>query len=155
MAASNRSAGGRKHGKKTRSGRTTARGQDKALMALLIGAMAANDHVAPDEAERAHHLIWFTRRFRNRSGDSVGRIIEDARSLLDRSDRLAVITKAARAIPPGLRPSAFALLVDLLLADGTLDVSERRFLRKVGSDLGIDPEFARTVLDVIRLKNRL
>ena len=37
---------------------------DEALIALFIGAMNANDHVAREELARAHHLIWSTKRFR-------------------------------------------------------------------------------------------
>ncbi len=144
-----------RHAARKPTGRAAVLTPDKALMALFIGAMAANDHVAPEEAERAHHLVWFTRRFRRRSGDAVARLVDDARRLLERSDHLATITRAAHTIPARLRPSAFALLVDLLLADGRLDARERRFLQKVGSDLKIDPERARTVIDVIRLKNQL
>jgi hypothetical protein len=39
-----------------------------ALIALFIGAMNANDHVAPDEAARVHNLIWSARRFRRKQG---------------------------------------------------------------------------------------
>jgi hypothetical protein len=34
---------------------------DEALIALFIGAMDANRHVAREELARAHHLIWSTR----------------------------------------------------------------------------------------------
>jgi hypothetical protein len=33
---------------------------DEALIALFVGAMNANDHVAREELARAHHLIWST-----------------------------------------------------------------------------------------------
>ncbi|MGE4053499.1 MAG: TerB family tellurite resistance protein [Vicinamibacterales bacterium] len=128
---------------------------DQALIALLIGAMAANDHVAPDEAERAHHLIWFTRRFRNRSAARVGKLIADMRDLLDTSDASAVVRRAARAVPPPLRLSAFSLLTDLLLADGRLDARERRFLEQVGGDMRLDARRIEQVVEVIRQKNRL
>lgn len=36
---------------------------DEALMALFIGAMNANGHVAREELARAHHPIWSTHRF--------------------------------------------------------------------------------------------
>ena len=39
----------------------------------------ANDHVGPDESERAHHVTWSMRRFRRRSGETVGRLIENVR----------------------------------------------------------------------------
>jgi hypothetical protein len=48
---------------------------DEALIALFIGAMNANDHVAREELARAHHLIWSTKRFRRKSGETVGRLI--------------------------------------------------------------------------------
>ena len=128
---------------------------DEALIALFIGAMDANDHVAPSEAARAHHLIWSTRRFRRKSGEVVGKLIEDMRGWVGESDPRVVVERAAKAIPPRLRPSAFAVLVDLLLADGKLEGQERRFLRQLGSDLKLKPESVHRILDVVVLKNQL
>jgi hypothetical protein len=125
------------------------------LIALFIGAMNANDHVAPDEAERAHHLIWSTRRFRRRSGDAVGKLIDDMRSHAEQSDAGAVMDRATKAIPARLRPSAFALVADLLLADGRLDARERKFLERLGSELKLDRESVRQIIEVVLLKNRL
>jgi tellurite resistance protein len=128
---------------------------DEALIALFVGAMNANDHVAADEAARAHHLIWSTRRFRRKSGESVGRLIEDMRELVATSDPREVIERASKAIPARLRSSAFAVLVDLLLADGKLEAKERRFLRELGSDLRLRPDTVERILDVVVIKNQL
>ncbi len=49
---------------------------DDAFIALLIAAMDASGHVSAEEAARAHNIIWSMRRFRHRSGDTVGRKIE-------------------------------------------------------------------------------
>lgn len=128
---------------------------DDALIALFIGAMQANDHVAPGEAARAQHLIWATRRFRRKSGDVVGRQIQDVRRLIERSDATDVMRRAARTIPARLRASAFAVVADLLLADGKLEGSERRFLERLGADLKLDPDAARSIVGVIVIKNSL
>ena len=128
---------------------------DQALIALFIGAMNANDHVAPDEAARAHHLIWSTRRFRRKSGETVGKLIDDMQTLLGERDAAAVMDLAARAIPARLRPSAFAVLADLLLADGKIDAQERGFLQRIGSAMKIDRETLRRVVEVVLLKNHL
>jgi tellurite resistance protein len=117
--------------------------------------MNANGHVAPDEAARAHHLIWSTRRFRRKSGETVGRLIEDMRSFVGESDARVVVTRAAKTIPARLRSSAFAVLVDLLLADGKLEGKERRFLRELGSDLKLKPESVEQILDILLVKNQL
>jgi tellurite resistance protein len=147
-------------GQAARASRRSARkgtrlGLDEALIALFIGAMNANDHVAADEAARAHHLIWSTRRFRRKSGESVGKLIEDMRELVATSDPREVIERASKAIPARLRSSAFAVLVDLLLADGKLEATERRFLRELGSDLRLRPDTVESILDVVVTKNQL
>jgi tellurite resistance protein len=128
---------------------------DEALIALFIGAMNANDHVAREELARAHHLIWSTRRFRRKSGETVGRLIDRMKRLLEEQDPAAVIERAARAVPAKLRPSAFAVVADLLLADGKLDARERRFLQRLGADFKIPTRLATNIVDALLVKNRL
>jgi tellurite resistance protein len=145
--------------KVTRTGRRSARegtfSLDEALIALFVGAMNANGHVAADEAARAHNLIWSMRRFRRKSGETVGKLIEDMRVVVATSDSRAVVQRAANVIPPRLRASAFAVLVDLLLADGKLEAKERRFLRELGAGLKLTPEAVTQILDVVGIKNQL
>lgn len=145
---------------RARTARTRARdlkavGPDEALIALFIGAMSANDHVSPEEGARAHHLIWSTRRFRRKSGETVGRLIDRVRSLLDAQEATTVMQVAAKAIPARQRPSAFAVVADLLLADGRIDARERRFLQQLGSDLRIAPDTVNRIVEVMLVKNHL
>lgn len=128
---------------------------DEALIALFIGAMDANGHVAREELARAHHLIWSTKQFRRRSGESVGRLIDRMKRLLEEQDAPAVLDAAARAIPAKLRPSAFAVVADLLLADGKIDARERRFLRRLAVNFNIRARVASQVIEAMLVKNRL
>lgn len=51
-----------------------------AFIAFLIGAMNPSAHVSPEEGARtSHHIIWSTRRFRRKSGETVRRMIETSR----------------------------------------------------------------------------
>jgi tellurite resistance protein len=126
---------------------------DDAFLALLIAAMDASGHVSAEEAARAHNTIWSMRRFRNRSGEAVGRRIERMRTLVEKHGTSSVIEAAARQIPSRLRPAAFAVATDLVLVDGRMERLEGRFLRQLAADLGLDRQTARSILDVIRLKN--
>lgn len=128
---------------------------DEALIALFIGAMHANDHVAREELARAHHLIWSTRRFRRKSGETVGRLIDRMQRLLNEENAAAVLERAARAVPARLRPSAFAVVADLLLADGKIDAQERRFLQQLAVDFRMPIRTATNIIDALLLKNRL
>jgi tellurite resistance protein len=142
---------------KTTSARSRVRTlkPDEALIALFIGAMKANDHVAREELARAHHLIWFTKRFRRKSGETVGRLIERMRRLSEEQEPAAVMEAAARGIPATLRPSAFAVVADLLLADGRIDARERTFLHRLAVDFKIGTRAANQVIEAMLLKNRL
>ena len=126
---------------------------DEAFLAFLIAAMNANQHVAPAEAARAHHLIWSMRRFRRKSGERVGRGIERMRTLVEQHGALAVLNAGARSVPRRLRPAAFAVAVDLVLADGKIEPSERRFLDRLAADLGIDRKKAEQIRAVMLIKN--
>jgi tellurite resistance protein len=135
--------------------RATKLQPDEALVALFIGAMNANGHIARDELARAHHLIWSTKRFRRKSGETVGRLIERMKTLLEEQEPAVVMEAAARAIPAKLRPSAFAIVADLLLADAKIDARERRFLRRLAVDFNIRAGVASHVVEAMLIKNHL
>ena len=130
-------------------------GTDEALIALFIGAMDANDHVAREELARAHHLIWSTRHFRRKSGETVGRLIDRMKRRLEEEEAVDVLEHAARGVPARLRLPAFAVVVDLLLADGKIDRRERRFLGDLGANFGIPVGVAANLIDAMLVKNRL
>lgn len=126
---------------------------DDAFIALLIAAMDASGHVSAQEAARAHHIIWSMRRFRHRSGETVGRKIERVRTLIERHGSSRIIEASAPKIPSRLRGAAFAVATDLVLVDGRLERAERRFLKAFAAHLRLTPVMARRILQVIRIKN--
>ena len=126
---------------------------DDAFIALLIAAMDASGHVSAEEASRAHHIIWSMRRFRHRSGETVGRKIERIRTLIERHGSSSIIEASSTKIPSQLRGAAFAVATDLVLVDGRLERAERRFLERFAAHLRLTPAAAHRILDVIRIKN--
>ena len=142
---------------KTRSARPrrTRLELDEALIALFIAAMNANGHVAREELARDHHLIWSTKQFRRKSGETVARLIDRMKRLLEEQEASAVMEAAARAIPAKLRPSAFAIVADLLLADGKIDARERKFLRRLAVNFNIRARVASQVIEALLVKNHL
>jgi tellurite resistance protein len=135
-----------------RRGRLTI---DQAVIAVMIASMEANGHTSPAEAQRAHHMIWSMRRFRHRDGEDVDALIDAVRERMQESGIEAVLAKAVGMMPGRLRQSAFAVATDLLLADAVLQRSERRFLLKLATDLGLSPKLAQEILRVMLIKNDL
>jgi hypothetical protein len=128
---------------------------DEALIALFIGAMDANQHVAREELARAHHLIWSANQYRRKSGETVGRLIDRMKRLVEERGAAPVMERAMRAIPARLRPSAYALVADLLLSDGKIDRRERRFLEGLADGLRLDAGVAASLVEAMLVKNKL
>lgn len=126
---------------------------DDAYIAVLLAAMDASGHTSADEAERAHHIIWSTRRFRDREGPEIDERIERVRTLIAEQGTAPVLDASASAIPDGLRPAVFAVAADLVLVDGRLERLESNFLRGLAAALNLDAAMADRILDVIRIKN--
>jgi hypothetical protein len=126
---------------------------DSALLALLIGAMNANDQLSPEQGARAHNIIWSMRRCRRQSGVTVDRGIDRMRQLVERHGASPVITAAAKAIPARLRQSAFAVAADLVLADGKMEPAERRFLDDLGTKLDLDRKTSHNIAALMLIKN--
>ena len=117
--------------------------------------MNANDHVSPEEGARAHNVIWSMRRFRRKSGDTVGRLIERMRQLIEEHGPERAVAAAGRALPARIRKSAFAVAADLVLTDGKLEGSERRYLMALGRDLTLDGNTSNGILEVMCIKNAI
>jgi tellurite resistance protein len=128
---------------------------DQAIIAILIGSMMANDNVAPEESERAHHITWSMRRFRRRSGDTVGRLIQGVRERIVAEGPTAVVQQASKIIPASMRPSVLAVTADLVLVDGTLQRQERQFLSELSRQLKIAPAVSLQILKAISIKNAI
>jgi hypothetical protein len=126
---------------------------DEAFIALIIAAMEANNHTAPEEAARAQHIVSSMARFRHRNAATIGRLIATMKQMAHDYDPLEVVTAACRAIPSRLRGAAFAVVADIILVDGRLQSGERQFLRSVATELGRSPTEAKAILDAIRVKN--
>lgn len=140
-----------------RAGRTPPKRRlltlDQSVIAVLIAAMDANQHVSAEEAARAHHIIWSMRRFRRRRGEAVDRLIESVRDRIKEHGIAAVLEQAVRVIPARLRPAAFAVAIDLMLADTTLERAERRFVTRLATALKVRGGLADDILRVMLIKN--
>ena len=127
---------------------------DEAFIALIIAAMEANNHTAPEEAARAQHIVWSMSRFRNRSGATVGRLIANMKQFAHDCAPEETIAAACRAIPLPRRAQALAIAADVVLVDGRMQRGERQFLLALAKQLRQTPAQTREILDVIRIKNK-
>jgi len=100
-----------------------------------------------------HHIIWSMKRFRRKSGDTVGRLIERMRAIVEVHGSSETIAAAGCAIPRRLKSAAFALSADLVLSYGRIDSAEKRFLNALADQSGLAPETRAGLHDAMLMKN--
>lgn len=110
---------------------------DQAFIALIIAAMEADRHAAPEEAARAEQLVRTIPRFRKQRRAAVGRMIEDMKQFVQDHDDDAVVAAAVRAIPSRSRISAFTTVAKMTLGDGRIRRAETPFLLRTAAGLGL------------------
>jgi len=124
----------------------------EALAAILGAAARVDGSVLPCESERLEHTLSALPMFRGQSEQARHAMIERALSEPAGDDE-SLMHDATAALPSELRGTAFAIGIDVLLADGRLHASERRFVEQMRRLLHVRRSFARQVLGVLGTKN--
>lgn len=127
---------------------------NEAFIALIIAAMEADRHAAPEEAARAEQLVRTSSRFRKQGHAAVGRMIEEMKLFVRDHDDDTVMAAAVSAIPLRSRISAFATVADMLLGDGRLRPAEVPFLSRMASALGMRRNEALRLIADARMARR-
>ena len=106
-----------------------------------------------EEAVRMSGILSASRAIQELGQGSIARLAEHAVVLLTEYGLPAVLTACAKAIPIDLRPTAFALAADLVLADGRIGDREKTFIDELQTVLLIDDATALKIVDVMLIKN--
>ena len=123
-------------------------------MAVLVGAATADGILRRDENSRLTELLGSSRFGLGIGIEATTAATTRALNLLADHGLAAVLSACAEAIPPDLRATAFALAVDLALADGRLGSRESALIDQLQGALRIEGELARTIIEVLLIKNR-
>lgn len=124
-----------------------------AIAAILVASVAADGDLNAEEAIRMNSILSTTRVLRQAGDGSTQRLAERAIGLLTDHGLPAVLTACAKAIPADLRPTTFALAVDVVLADGRIGPREKTFIDELQAVLCVDDATALKIVDVLLIKN--
>jgi tellurite resistance protein len=125
-----------------------------AVVAVLVGAVTADGILRSEENSRLTEVLGSSRFGLGVGIEATAAATTRALNLLADHGLPAVLSACAEAIPADLRATAFALAVDLALADGRLGTRESALIDQLQSTLRIEGNLARKVIDVLLIKNR-
>ena len=120
-----------------------------AVAAILVASVFMDGTLNVDESARIESVLSTSPLFRDATIGSIQRAIT---RLNDRGAE-AVLTEAARALPPELSRFAFAMAVDLVLCDGGIEPREKAYIDRLQAALGVDDATALKIVEVLAITN--
>lgn len=113
-------------------------GTQDALVAVMIATSAADEDMSPDEFHEISTIVEILPVFDGYDIDRIGQvgaIVSDLFSEEDGLDALLGLVKVA--LPDHLRETAYALACDVAAADGTVLMTELRWLEELRHELSV------------------
>lgn len=126
----------------------------EAFTGILLGAAAADGHIADEEAEGLWTTLSRMRMFDSWTGQKFNHMMSRLVKVLKRHDVEGLLNRCAANLPQKLHETAFANACDIVLADGVVEAEEEEFLENLQRKLDVSGDEALTIVEVMIIKNR-
>lgn len=126
----------------------------EAFAAIGVAAVASDGEVSAEEVHRVVLDMVTLRAFRGYDLKDLGNTLNKVAGLIKRRGTAPIIQAAKATLNKDELQAAFFVAVDLVLADGVVEDSEKKFLEELQSALQIDDATALKITEVVVIKNR-
>jgi uncharacterized tellurite resistance protein B-like protein len=126
----------------------------EAYAGILVAVACGDGHLSEQEIGNLANVLPRMKLYQSCSGDQQIAIVNRMIGLAKKHGLQVLMERSTKACPPALRQTAFANAVDIVLADGIAEESEREVLQTLMRLLNIPGDDAKTIVDVMVIKNR-
>ncbi len=128
--------------------------ENEVFAGVLLAAMHTDEVSTEDEKRCLHALLSRMRLFDGWTDEQYQHMFEKLEDILNNQGITTLMELSSEGLPVKFRPTAFALSVDVVLADGMVLDEEKDFLYTLQQLLEIENSLAQKILEVIIIKNR-
>ena len=128
--------------------------KQEAFLAVAVATSGADGHIAQSEIHEIANYLNRMKMFEGYTGNQMQKIFDKLLQILKTQGPGGLIARAKGSLPENLRETAFACAVDIALADGVLEESEKSLLNDLQQSLEVPENIAVTIIQVMMIKNR-
>jgi tellurite resistance protein len=121
---------------------------------ILLAASACDGHISDDEASNLTIAVGRMRLFQRVNEKEFASVMNKLVGVLKKKGADVLIDSCCDSLPKDLANAAFANACNIVLADGVVDQEEKDFIEKIRSKLNIEPSTAKTIAQVMVIKNK-
>ena len=129
----------------------TPKSEPEAWIAIMFSCMAADENLSDAETSELSQIVVYKTLFNNY--DKV-ELYKTAMAMQLQLGSKELIDRSVDKVSPENKPTLFALIVELLLADGILADQEKEITDYLASALDLDNALAEKIIEVILIKNK-
>lgn len=123
----------------------------EAWLGILYTCIKADHYITEAENKSLTRILYSKEKFKN---VDFGPYYETAVSLYKELGQLKYVKACCSRIKTEDKETLFALALDVLLADGTLEKEEKCLIEILSNHLGVSSSMSSKIIEVMFLKNR-
>ena len=123
-------------------------------MAVALATSAADGKVDMSEVKAIFTYLLRMKMFERYSEKELSKVFEKLVKILQNEGAGGLVAIVKTSLPAELRETAFACAVDIALADGVVEETEKALLEELQQVLEVAEDTAKMILQVMLIKNR-
>lgn len=128
--------------------------KQEAFLAIALGASAVDGNIDESEAKSIFAYLLQMRMYDGYTERQLSDIFNKLVKVLQNEGVGGLVAVAKSSLPSELRETAFACAVDIVLADGVVEDSEKALLEELQQVLEVSDELGGKILEVMQIRNR-
>ena len=128
--------------------------REEAFLTIVLSAVACDEEFAPEEIGAMFHSLARMVVFQSIPDERRKELINKFIAFIRREGVGTMITLAKSHLDEKMLETAFALAVDIVLADGVVKPKEKEFLEQLQEAVGFSDKHAEQIVNVMVIKNR-
>lgn len=128
--------------------------EQEAVAGIALAAIASDGTITEEEVNGLATALSRMKLY-DHDARKVQKALERSVKFMRQSkDPEQLLQIASDAVSPQLKPTAFTIAADLLMADGEVSGSEKEFLERIQKSLQVQDDLALKVVEVMSIKNK-
>jgi tellurite resistance protein len=128
--------------------------KQEAFLSIALATSAVDGSIDESEAKHIFAYLLQMRMYEGYSNKQMSALFDKLVAVLQNEGVGGLVTIAKNSLPAELRETAFACAVDIALADGVIEDSEKALLEELQQVLEVSDELGSKILEVMMIKNR-
>ncbi|RKZ81780.1 MAG: tellurite resistance protein TerB [Candidatus Parabeggiatoa sp. nov. 1] len=128
--------------------------KQEAFLGIALATSAADGEIAESEAKGIFAYLLQMKMFEGITEKELSEMFKKLLTVLEKEGIGGLVAIAKSSLPDELRETAFCCAVDIALADGVIEDSEKALLEELQQVLDISEEIGGKMIEVMIIKNR-